>query len=432
MLDVVIVGCGTIGAAIGAALASHGVKVGLYDDDPCRQRELLAFQFNVGEQELITASLHANSIQVLTHLDELSTKNYIICVPTPVNNNGDLETTHLDLALFNIFKTAKPDTGIFIRSTLSIGATRKYANEAYIQGKSFLFACTPDRSIEGRSFIDQTHIPQLIGALNPMALQRASDLFSHLGECIDLGSPEAAEAAKLFTNTWRASVFAISNSMALLCEDHDLDIHKIFDAAGKHYPRFTPALPGFVGGPCLPKDIRILKGSTSKNSTALLQGIIDSESTVLNSIIDNLDKHLNQFKNSEIKILLAGVAFKGDPEVDDTRGSLALLLLEHFKHRLPKSSITGWDLAIKKEKLRAYGMLVADDIMSAVRDSVLIIFCNNHEVFSTLDLSELARLAANGALFYDVYGACIKQKLPLPNNALHHIFGCGNLSLKNI
>ena len=116
----------------------------------------------------------------------------------------------------------------------------------------------------------------------------------------------------------------------------------------------------------------------------------------------------------------------------DTRGSLALLLLEHFKHRLPKSSITGWDLAIKKEKLRAYGMLVADDIMSAVRDSVLIIFCNNHEVFSTLDLSELARLAANGALFYDVYGACIKQKLPLPNNALHHIFGCGNLSLKNI
>jgi UDP-N-acetyl-D-mannosaminuronic acid dehydrogenase len=432
MLDVVIVGCGTIGTAIGAALAAHGVKVGYYDDDPCRQQELLAFQFNFEEQELIAASLQTKSIQVLTYLGEFSANNYIICVPTPVNIYGDLETTHLDLALFNIFKIAKPDTGIFIRSTLSIGATRKYANEACIQGKSFLFACTPDRSIEGRSFIDQTHIPQLVGALTPTALQRASDLFSRLGECINLGSPEAAEAAKLFTNTWRASVFAISNSMALLCEDHDLDIHKIFDAASKSYPRFTPALPGFVGGPCLPKDIRILKGSTSKNSRALLQGIMDSESTVLNSIIDKLDKHLNQFENPEIKILLAGVAFKGNPEVDDTRGSLALLLLEHFKHRWPKSSITGWDLAVKKEKLRTYGMLVADDIVSAVKDSVLIIFCNNHEIFSTFDLSELARLASKGALFYDVYGACGTQKLSLPNNALHHIFGCGSFGVKNV
>jgi len=430
MLDAVIVGSGTIGIAIGVSLASNGLTIGLYDNNPLRQNELLATNIDFDAKLLkqsITSLINSNKIVIVTQLATLPAKNYIICVPTPITQDGDLDTSHLDLSILELIKIAKSGTGIFIRSTVGIGMTRAYAQQAHSNGLNFLFAFTPDRSIEGSGFSDQASIPQLIGAIDSQSYERAYGLFSRVFKCINLRSPEAAEASKLFANSWRASTFAISNAMALICEHHGLDIKEIFSATSKDYPRFAPPLPGFVGGPCLPKDLKILKGSVPKELQSLWDGVIDSEALILKTITERLDAHIAQFQQSKLKVVLAGVAFKGSPEVNDTRGSLAKLILKHLKENCPSLTVIGWDPLLSSKQIIDCGMLAIDDFETAVKDAVLVVFCNNHEIFSKFDLQKLTAIVATGALFYDIYGICNLSNTSLSNDASICVLGRGLL-----
>jgi len=435
MLDALIVGSGTIGVAIGTALASHGSKVGLYDNNLARQERLLSANFDFGEkllQAVAAPLIKSNAIVILRQLKDFPAKNYIVCVPTPVDAAGQIDSSYLDVSMSELFKIAEPGCGIFIRSTVGIGMTRAYAQQSIAKGLDFLFACTPDRSIEGHSFADQTNVPQLIGAIDSLSHERAHDLFSPVSECIELPSPESAEAAKLFANTWRASIFAISNAMALVCENHHLDIKTIFSATSKNYPRFTPALPGFVGGPCLPKDLKILLSGLPRTYQNFWRGVVDSEAAMLKAIIDRLDNHLAQFNPTLGKIVLAGIAFKGNPEVDDARGSLAILLHKHISKKWPIYSVVGWDPVMQSEQLQECGIVEAESLEVAVKDAILVIVCNNHKIFSTINLDHLVNITAAKALFYDVYGSCkAPNKLP-PNEVLYHALGRGSLDNKGI
>ena len=80
-------------------------------------------------------------------------------------------------------------------------------------------------------------------------------------------SPEEAELAKLFTNTWRYIKFAAANQFYMMANDRGLD----FDADPARRSRTTtrapptcPA-PGFAAGPCLFKDTMQLAAFNNNN-----------------------------------------------------------------------------------------------------------------------------------------------------------------------
>ena len=169
--DAIVIGCGTIGLATGAALASKGWKIGLYDSDPARRSALAGRSAVFAEADLARAFLAARSSGHLQIFGRLTRQEpgqvYIVCVPTPVSAAGALDCTALDAAMAAIAGAAQPFDTVLIRSTVPPGTTRRLAAQMKARGLDLRFAATPDRSIEGQSFAGQMSIRSLSAAPAP-------------------------------------------------------------------------------------------------------------------------------------------------------------------------------------------------------------------------------------------------------------------------
>ncbi len=70
-----------------------------------------------------------------------------------------------------------------------------------------------------------------------------------------VGSPAAAEMAKLLENTYRAVNIALVNELAMLCHEMDIDVWEVIDAAATKPFGFQAFRPGHrPGGHCIPVD----------------------------------------------------------------------------------------------------------------------------------------------------------------------------------
>ena len=98
-------------------------------------------------------------------------------------------------------------------------------------------------------------LPQIVRPAAPQALERAAALFRRLTDASSRSTPEEAELAKLFTNTWRYIKFAAANQLYMIANDFGCDYERIRAALTDDYPRAAD-LPGagFAAGPCLLKD----------------------------------------------------------------------------------------------------------------------------------------------------------------------------------
>src|SRR4029077_12375182 len=101
----------------------------------------------------------------------------------------------------------------------------------------------PERIAEGHALDELSSLPQIVSGITPRATQRAAALFRRVSpETIEL-TPDEAELAKLFTNTWRYVKFAVANQLYTIANDSGLDYERIRQAATYHYPRAAD-LPG--------------------------------------------------------------------------------------------------------------------------------------------------------------------------------------------
>ena len=106
-----------------------------------------------------------------------------------------------------------------------------------------------------------------------------------------------------------------------MCEAVGLDSTEVTEAGNLGYPRTNIAKAGLVGGPCLEKDPHILIHGLAKydfKPTLITSGRKLNED--LPKIAISKIKPLLKFKNTNFKIALCGMAFKGVPETDDLLG----------------------------------------------------------------------------------------------------------------
>jgi UDP-N-acetyl-D-mannosaminuronic acid dehydrogenase len=143
-------------------------------------------------------------------------------------------------------------------------------------------------------------------------------------------SPEEAELAKLFTNTWRYIKFATANQLFMIANDFGLDFARIRAAMTFDYPRAAD-LPGagFAAGPCLLKDTMQLAAFNNNNFVLGHASMMVNEGLPL-YIVSKLEESFD-LSNATVGVL--GMAFKGGS--DDTRDSLAYKLrrILRFKAR---------------------------------------------------------------------------------------------------
>ncbi|MNI80296.1 UDP-glucose/GDP-mannose dehydrogenase family, UDP binding domain [compost metagenome] len=100
------------------------------------------------------------------------------------------------------------------------------------------------------------------------------------------------------------------------------------------------------------------------------------------------------------------MAFKGSPETDDLRGSMAFPLIEAIKGQFPDAALRIFDPVIspgKLAKLSLAGVQVADTLEEAFEGTHIAVIQNNHPVFRSMPLHRLAATMASPAIVYDFW-----------------------------
>lgn len=264
----------------------------------------------------------------------------VITVGTPLVNGG-LSEDDLFEVMNQINELGVEAALIVLRSTVSVGTTARLQKEF----PRYLITYCPERTIEGKALHELTSLPQLIGADSEESRRLASDLFRECGvsEIVETKGSREAEFAKLASNTYRDSVFALANEMALAATVLGVDAINAISSANQNYSRSNIPFPGPSGGPCLTKDPHMLAGvgdwpSPIRESRALNSSLV---SRFLNLKKDVISSSFNP-KGRKI-VLILGLSFKGNPITSDTRGSSVPEISDWLRTNLNDVEIIGYD-----------------------------------------------------------------------------------------
>jgi UDP-N-acetyl-D-glucosamine dehydrogenase len=257
-MRVAIIGQGYVGLtiAVGAAGAGHNV-VG-FDVNPDLVKALNSGVSHIeGISDSTLKSLLSNN--TYTASTDASSVNgcdvIVIAVPTPLTESRNPDLSYVHAAVELIQNNVKGPTLVINESTSYPGTLRKEI-AARINGIQHLYASSPERVDPGNTQWGTKNTPRLIGGLTPEAVAKAKEFYSSFCDTvIEVSSPEVAEAAKIFENTFRQVNIALVNEFAQIADALGISGREVLDAAATKpygFMEFNPG-PG-VGGHCIPVD----------------------------------------------------------------------------------------------------------------------------------------------------------------------------------
>jgi len=127
---------------------------------------------------------------------------------------------------------------------------------APILGSKHLYASAPERIDPANKIWNIENTPRLVAGLNDEATNRATEFYrTFCREVITVSSPEVAETAKLFENTFRQVNIALVNEFAQISDALGISTFETIKAASSKPYGFMPFMPSIgVGGHCIPID----------------------------------------------------------------------------------------------------------------------------------------------------------------------------------
>ena len=268
----------------------------------------------------------------------------VIAVPTPLSKNRKPDLTYIDAACKTIGENLKTPALIINESTSFPGTLRDYikpAIEKYSSGKiEHLYAISPERVDPGRGDYNQKNTPRLFSGLTTDATTRTRDFYSKFcDKLVEVSSPEVAEAAKLFENTFRQVNIALVNEFAQIAHALGISVHETIDAANTKpygFMKFTPSAG--VGGHCIPVDPTYLAAVAEERGVpaTFIKRANEVNLEMSKYVVDRMQSD-NGGSLQGKKVLVIGVAYK--PNVADVRETAAELVIEHLRER---GAIVSW------------------------------------------------------------------------------------------
>lgn len=337
-------------------------------------------------------------------------------VQTPIDKNKKPNLSFLMKAIEDMGKTLKKGILVVINSTIPPGTMLEKIKPKLelLSGlraeEDFYLAYVPERIAPGKALKEFVKSPRLVGGIGPNSTRIVSELFRMVCRTVIETDATTAEIAKLAENTFRDVNIAFANQLALVCEQHGVDVMEVIRLANTH-PRVNIHMPGpGVGGPCLTKDPYFLTYGISLKTRDLIgtaRQINDyMPRHIVESVIDALKENGKDVKSSTIAVL--GTAYKGD--IDDSRNSPSELIIKRLKKMGGKIKV--YDPYCKE----TFGAHKTNSIKESVENADLVIVLTDHTLFKNLDLQKIKQLMRKKPIIID------SRRIVDPNEAVDQGF----------
>jgi UDP-N-acetyl-D-glucosamine dehydrogenase len=268
----------------------------------------------------------------------------VIAVPTPLTKDRQPDLTYIDAACKTVGENLKRPALIINESTSFPGTIRNYIKptiEKYSAGQfEHLYAISPERVDPGRGDYNQKNTPRLYAGLTPEASKKTREFYSKFcDQLVEVSSPEVAEAAKLFENTFRQVNIALVNEFAQITNALGISVYETLDAANTKpygFMKFTPSAG--VGGHCIPVDPSYLAAVAEELGVpATFIRRANEVNLEMSSYVVNRVQADNGGTLYGKTVLVVGVAYKAN--VADVRETAAELVIEHLRAR---GAVVAW------------------------------------------------------------------------------------------
>jgi UDP-N-acetyl-D-mannosaminuronic acid dehydrogenase len=409
---VCIVGLGYVGLTLAVAMADagfrvHGVEINSEVLAALAQER--AHFSELGLDVILAEQIQSGRFTFGPRLaDAPKTSAYIVTVGTPVGTDKRVGFDSMRGVVGDIAAVLEEGDLVILRSTVMVGTTRDVVKPILdATGRRYDLAFCPERTLEGRALTELKTLPQVVGGIDAAATFRASQMFSFLTPSIvRVNDPETAEMVKLVNNTQRDYIFAFANEVAAICDTLGLSAAEVIASGNLGYPRASLPLPGPVGGPCLEKDPYILAQSLDGHSyrpTLSLAARQWNEALPARSVAMVAKGFRSESEAEPTRIAMVGLAFKGRPETDDLRGSLAIPMIAELRAAFPRADLIGWDPVVKSGAISDLGLSPAGSLAEAFAGTSILIIQSNHECFAKMDMAALSAAMARPGLIYDMW-----------------------------
>jgi UDP-N-acetyl-D-glucosamine dehydrogenase len=346
MSKVFIIGQGYVGLTVAKFAAAKYTVIG-FDNN-----EKLVDQLNAGKSHIEgisdddISSLRGTGAYTATAnaADLADCKIVVIAVPTPLKKDRTPDLRHIESACKTIAQFATGPLLIINESTSYPGTVRNLIKPTIdsLSSRQFehLYAISPERVDPGRTDWDQSNTPRLYSGLTKEAADKTREFYSTFcNSLVEVSSPEVAEAAKLFENSFRQVNIALVNELAQISHALGISVRETLDAADTKpygFMKFSPSAG--VGGHCIPVDpsylAHVAKGLGVPATFIERANLVNLE--MPNYIIARVVKdNGGSLKGKKVQVI--GVSYKSN--IADTRETPAEIMIESLK---ASGAIVSW------------------------------------------------------------------------------------------
>jgi nucleotide sugar dehydrogenase len=330
----------------------------------------------------------------------------VICVPTPLSEDGGPDLGPVNAAVATIAEQLKPGMLVVLESTTYPGTTDEVVRPVLEAGglragHDFHLAFSPERIDPGNERFGTKNTPKVVGGHTSACTEAAAAFYGRFVDTVvrTKGTREA-ETAKLLENTYRHINIALVNEMARFCHDLDIDLWDVIDAAKTKPFGFQAFYPGpGVGGHCIPIDPNYLSHNVRARLgypfrfVELAQEINATMPTyVVRRAQDALNEDGKALRGSTV--LLLGVTYKAN--IADERESPAVPLARQLVAL--GATVQFHDPKVAVWRSLAEDVTRVEDPAIAVTEADLTILVQNHRDY------DANALAARAQRFLDTRG----------------------------
>ena len=402
---IAVIGLGYVGLPLSLLLARKYKVIG-FDTDVSKLNKIKKGINPITEpglDELFSDKDILKNLQITENPEKLKESRVkIITVGTPYEPATNyIDYSQLTGALELLENNINLGDIVILKSTVPPGTTSNLVkkgieNMGFTVPRDVGVAFSPERMVEGQAVKDFTSLPKIIGATDPETSSIVSEIIGSLGgDVLQVSSPETAEMVKMVDNYSRFVFLGLTNEIALISERIGVDVLELLRAAKHEYPRNAGLMvpgPG-VGGSCLNKDPFILKAHLRKLDLNLK--MVDAATAVNRSVPLHIADIVRNFSKGRKKVLIAGVAFKGD--TDDVR------FTPTFEIKKKLESL-GFHVTLSDPYVSSLKEKIEKNIYDALNKEEILLIITDHSEYKELNLEKMKARMADNPLIIDTRG----------------------------